>query len=43
METITTLSDFFEMIAALAALGVTFLMYREVRKNRLDDDPPKDE
>lgn len=41
MENITALSDFFEMIAALAALGVTYLMYREVRKNRKDDDSGK--
>lgn len=37
MENISTLSDFFEMIAALAALGVTYLMYREVRRHRDKD------
>ena len=40
MENITVLADFFEMIAALAALAVTYLMYREVRKNAKKDDPP---
>ena len=31
---INTISNFFEMIAAIAALGVTWIMYREVRKDR---------
>lgn len=38
MSVLTLITDFFEMIAALAALGVTYLMYREVRRGRSDDD-----
>lgn len=37
MQTILALSDFFEMVAALAALAVTYLMYREVRRTRDED------
>ena len=38
MQNVTFLTDLFEMIAALAALGVTYLMYREVRRNRDKDE-----
>ena len=38
MQILTYLPDFFEMVAALAALGVTWLMYREVRRDRRDED-----
>lgn len=41
MEIITTIADFFEMVAALAALAVTYLMYCEVRRNKeIDQDNP---
>jgi hypothetical protein len=38
MELLTFVSDLFEVIAALAALGVTYLMYREAKKNTDDSD-----
>ena len=38
MSVIVFLSDFFEMIAALSALLITFLMYREVRRNQQQDE-----
>lgn len=37
MEIASLVTNAFEMIAALAALGVTYLMYREVRRHRDDD------
>jgi len=39
MSILPILTNFFEMIAALAALAVAYLMYREVRRNRKDDQP----
>lgn len=33
MPELTFITDLFEMIAAIAALGVTYLMYREVKRN----------
>ncbi len=38
MQDISFITDLFEMIAALAALGVTYLMYREVKRTRQNDD-----
>lgn len=37
MQGFSLVADFFEMIAAIAALGVTFLMYREVRRHQDKD------
>lgn len=34
MPELTFITDLFEMIAALAALGVTFILYRETRNMR---------
>ena len=41
MQNIPFLTDLFEMLAAIAALGVTYLMYSEVKRNRRDDDKHK--
>ena len=37
------LSDITEMIAALAALGVSWLMYREVHRDRKDQEKNREE
>lgn len=38
MHDLTFLTGLFEMIAAITALGVTYLMFREVRKDRDKDE-----
>lgn len=36
-DIVPLISDVFEMIAALAALGVAFLMYKEIRRGGDND------
>ncbi len=41
-EHLPVLTNFFEMVAALAALAVSYLIYCQVKKDQADRRPPKD-